>query len=229
MPPTARDYTKKVAKLLTTAMAKTKAPSDRALDLGCGVGGTTFELARSYKRVLGLDVSATAIETAQQLQEEGERPYYMVEEGEIKAQRIASVPAGVDVRRVEFKQADAMGLAPDLGAFDGVLVANVLDRLSSPASLLARLGGARGLVRPGGLLAITSPFTWDQRYTPVDLWLGGRETNAGDVRSVDTLKAVLAENFTLLHEEELPLALREHARKYEYVVSYASVWQHKHQ
>ena len=191
------------------------------------MGGISFELARSYARVLGIDVSATFIETAQQIQEEGSRPYYLIEEGEIKVERVAKLPPNVDAARVEFKQADAMCLAPDLGAFDAVLVANMIDRLPAPASLLARLGGPRGLVRPGGILAITSPFSWQQRFTPRDLWLGGHETNEGDVRSVDTIKKTLAENFELLHEQEIPLALREHARKYDYALSHASVWRHK--
>lgn len=227
MPQEARDYVAKTARLLTDAAAEVGAPMDRVLDLGCGVGGISFELARSYARVLGIDVSATFIETAQQIQEEGSRPYYLIEEGEIKVERVAKLPPNVDAARVEFKQADAMCLAPDLGAFDAVLVANMIDRLPAPASLLARLGGPRGLVRPGGILAITSPFSWQQRFTPRDLWLGGHETNEGDVRSVDTIKKTLAENFELLHEQEIPLALREHARKYDYALSHASVWRHK--
>lgn len=227
MPAEARGYAGKCARLVTDAAQRLGAPTGRALDLGCGVGGTTFHLARTYSSVLGMDVSASFIDAALQIKEEEGRPYYTVEEGEIKMQRLARLPPDVDVSRVDFKQADAMCLAPDLGSFDAVLVANVVDRLPAPASLLARLGGPRGLVRPGGILAVTSPYTWMQQYTPRDLWLGGLETPEGDVRSADMLKQHLESNFVLLKELEIPLALREHARKYEYIVSHATVWQHR--
>ena len=43
-----------------------------AIDLGCAVGRSSFELARHCKRVLGIDSSHLFIETAKQLQTKGE-------------------------------------------------------------------------------------------------------------------------------------------------------------
>lgn len=227
VPAEAREYPQRLAKLVTDAAAATGAPTKRALDLGCSVGAASFELSRIYDKVLAMDISAGAIEAAQQLQEETQRPYFLIEEGEIKSPRVAKLPADVRPERIEFKVADAMCLPPDLGNFDAVLMANILDRLSAPGSLLSRVGGPRGLVRPGGILVVASPFTWLQKYTPRDLWLGGLETPEGDRRSLDALKETLSGNFKLLKETELPFVLREHGRKYEYVVAAATVWQHK--
>ena len=53
----------------------------RALDLGCAVGGSSFELARYCKRVLALDYSQTFINAAVQLQHEGIVPYEILGEG----------------------------------------------------------------------------------------------------------------------------------------------------
>jgi SAM-dependent methyltransferase len=60
------------------------------------------------------------------------------------------------------------------GYFDVVTCANVLDRVADPAALVSDLGF---LVRPGGLLVISSPMHFDEHYTPRDRWIG-------DVREV---------------------------------------------
>jgi SAM-dependent methyltransferase len=68
--------------------------------------------------------------------------------------------------------------APDVprpqGYFDLVTCANVLDRVDDPVALVGEL---RHLVRPGGLLVISSPMHFDEHYTSRDRWIG-------DVREV---------------------------------------------
>jgi hypothetical protein len=47
----------------------------------------------------------------------------------------------------------------------------VCKSVSSPNSVLSRLGGARGLVKEkGGLLVVASCFQWDENITPKSLW-----------------------------------------------------------
>jgi 2-polyprenyl-3-methyl-5-hydroxy-6-metoxy-1,4-benzoquinol methylase len=68
--------------------------------------------------------------------------------------------------------------APDVprpeAYFDVVTCANVLDRVDDPAALVSDL---RYLVRPGGLLVVSSPMHFDEHYTSRDRWIG-------DVREV---------------------------------------------
>jgi 2-polyprenyl-3-methyl-5-hydroxy-6-metoxy-1,4-benzoquinol methylase len=68
--------------------------------------------------------------------------------------------------------------APDVprpeGYFDVVTCANVLDRVNDPVALADEL---RYLVRPGGLLVLSSPMHFDEHYTSRDKWIG-------DVREV---------------------------------------------
>ncbi|MCK7502536.1 MAG: hypothetical protein MZW92_81475 [Comamonadaceae bacterium] len=72
-----------------------------------------------------------------------------------------------------FRQADACSLPAELLDFDAVLLANLLCRLPSPkVAARRRLGGPRGLVKPGGLLAIFSPYSWLEQFTPPEAWLG---------------------------------------------------------
>lgn len=202
------------------------APLERALDIGCAVGGASFALARAYREVQGMDLSRAFIDAAEQLKREGERPYQCRDEGELGHALSARIDPEIDRQRVSFRQADACSLPAELVDFDGVLIANLLCRLPSPRALLGRLGGHRGLVRLGGMLALFSPYSWLEQFTPRGAWLGGYADRHGPVRSADTVKALLgADGFELRREDEVPLLIREHARKYQYIVTQATLWQ----
>lgn len=196
----------------------------RALDLGCAVGRASFELARTCEEVVGIDLSASFIDAANTLQREGQSSYFRKDEGDLGIDRMAYVPADIDRSRVSFRQADACALPADLADFDAVLMANLVDRLPSPKSALERMGGSRGIVRPGGLLVITTPCTWLETFTPKVAWLGGYEKDGKPVTTLDGLQHVLGREFELLSEFDMPLVIREHARKYQFIVAKGSVW-----
>jgi len=131
------------------------------------------------------------------------------------------VPAEVNRRRVSFEQGDAQALRPDLGTFDVVLMANLVDRLPDPRRCL---GSLPSLVRTGGQLILTTPCTWLEEYTARPNWLGGFEENGRPVRTLQTLQALLAPHFTLARTLDLPFLIREHARKFQWSVAQATVW-----
>ena len=68
-----------------------------------------------------------------------------------------------DRQRAAFITGDACSLPLDIGLFGCVLAANLIDRLHSPTDFLGRLAS---LVAPGGVLVITSPYTFLREYTP---------------------------------------------------------------
>jgi putative 4-mercaptohistidine N1-methyltranferase len=189
----------------------------RALDLGCAVGRSTFELARWCDSVIGLDYSHRFIEAAETLRRTGEHPYLRLDEGELVTPLAARVLAEIVRDRVRFRQGDAMALPEDLGRFDVVLMANLIDRLSDPLRCLTRLGE---LVASGGQLIITSPYTWLEDFTPREKWLGG----SGGRTTLDGLRAALTPAFALERVCELPFLIREHARKYQWSVAEATRW-----
>ncbi len=193
----------------------------QALDLGCAVGRSSFELARHCAAVRGVDSSHRFIAAAKRLQKYGRLVYDYCEEGEVTSRSVAIVPAGIDRRRVQFEVGDAINLRPDLGRFDVVLMANLLDRLYDPLQCLRRLPT---LVRPLGQLIITSPWTWLEEYTPRKHWLGGFRTGRQGIRSADRLSRALASHFDLLSRYEQPFLIREHSRKYQWSVASTSVW-----
>lgn len=60
----ASDFPKKCGDLVLDWAARAGAVRGRALDLGCAVGRSTFELAREYGEVVGIDISQTFIDGA---------------------------------------------------------------------------------------------------------------------------------------------------------------------
>lgn len=189
-----------------------------ALDLGCAVGRSTFELARHCGKVTGVDFSSKFIRAAEILREKGQVSYDYVTHGERVISAIARIPEGVDSSVVNFLSCDVCSLPENLGNLDVVHAANLICRLSAPGSLLERLPE---LVRPGGQLLIATPFTWLEEFTSRDEWLGGRRDGPA---SAFALKASLESAFRLEKEINLPFLLREHERKFQYGVSLGMRW-----
>ena len=193
----------------------------QALDIGCAVGRATFELARHCDRVLGIDYSVRFIEKANELKCYGETDYDYVCEGRLTEKANARVPDGVDRRRVQFIHGDACDLPTALGGFELVHAANLIDRLPEPIAYLKFLPH---LVKTGGVAMITSPYTWTEEYTPEKKWLGGFLRDNKPVKSIETLRKHLESDFTMLECVDIPFIIREHARKFQWGVSQATIW-----
>lgn len=187
-----------------------------ALDLGCAVGRSSFELAKHCALVIGIDYSHGFIKAAQDLARTGSMPYQRVDEAAATTGLTATVPAECPRNRAAFEQGDAMDLRADLGSFDLVHAANLLCRLTDPALLIARLPE---LVKPGGQLLLTTPCTWLEDFTPRGNW------PAGATR--DWLRSELSPHFDLALEKDLPFLIREHARKYQWSVALGMRWVRK--
>eukprot|EP00455_Lapot_gusevi_P021571 TRINITY_DN2259_c0_g1_i3.p2 TRINITY_DN2259_c0_g1~~TRINITY_DN2259_c0_g1_i3.p2 ORF type:complete len:279 (+),score=118.15 TRINITY_DN2259_c0_g1_i3:33-839(+) len=198
---------------------------DRALDIGCAVGRTSFELARFYSSVVGIDFSHSFVDACNQLKSTGRLSYSRVDEGDIVSELKANVAIDIDRTRVSFEQGDACNLRADLGSFDLVMAANLVCRLPEPRKFLARLPA---LVKPGGMLFLATPFTWMEQFTPKSEWLGGYYDKDGKaVRSFDTLQTILSPDFELLESFDMDFFIREHSRKNQWSVTLISLWVRK--
>lgn len=184
-----------------------------ALDLGCAVGRSTFELARHARHVIGIDYSASFIDAAKRLRDGEVLDYERVEEGCHATRLEAHAPTGVDPDRVSFLPGDAMDLPADLGPFDRVHAANLLCRLPDPCRLLERLPS---LVKSGGELVLATPCTWLEEFTPRDRWPQGS--------TFGWLRKFLTDSFELLHQCEEPFLIRETARKFQWSSSMVTLW-----
>ena len=193
-------------------------PARTALDLGCAVGRSSFELARIANSVLGIDFSAAFIRAAETLKREAKLSCQVPVEGELMADFTARVPEGIHVERVNFEAGDATALRGDIGRFDIVLAANLLCRLPQPEKFLAMLPD---LVLPGGQLLLGTPFSWLPEFTAQEHWIGGRQSTGP---SRDALHKILEPHFELHLSKDLPFLIREHRRKFQYGISLGSRW-----
>ncbi len=103
---------------------------DRALDLGCAVGRSTFELARTVPEVMGIDLSQRFISAALEIQRTGQIRFRRHEEGSIYTTVLRQLDSTIDRTRCRFEAGDALRLRSDLGTFDFVLAANLIDRVN---------------------------------------------------------------------------------------------------
>lgn len=78
-----------------------------ALDVGCAVGGASFELTRTFDEVVGIDFSHAFVAAANDMKAKGEREYQMLIEGSVMEPRTARVPAGTKPDRAHFEQVRA--------------------------------------------------------------------------------------------------------------------------
>ncbi len=194
----------------------------RALDLGCAVGGSSFAMTESFDEVVGIDFSHALVEAATRLGRLTKMEISISVEGELKRKTSIALPEESNPARAKFLQGDAMNLDPQLGTFDFVLMANLIDRLPDPAQCLEAIPD---FLNTNGLLAITSPYTWLTEYTPKEKWLGGYTRDGESVRAYDRLVELLSSSFRFIEERNLPFLIKEHERKNQYSIAHATLWQ----
>jgi 5-histidylcysteine sulfoxide synthase/putative 4-mercaptohistidine N1-methyltranferase len=200
-------------------------PRLRALDLGCAVGRASFELAKEFEHVTGIDFSARFIRIALQLKEKGNAYFELVEEGDVVSYHEALLTEiGLDrvADRVEFFQGDATNLKPQFTGYDLVLAANLIDRLYDPKKFLETVHERLNL---GGILVITSPYTWLEEFTNKENWLGGVRKGGEPYTTLDALGDLLGPHFVMLDApKNVEFVLRETRRKFQHTRAEMTAW-----
>lgn len=127
-----------------TVLSETR-EGDVILDAGCGTGEIDILLARAGRNVVGIDISAEAID---------------------EAQRKCDAEAE-DVRdRLAFKRAFAQDLALPAAAFDAIVLSEVFEHLDDPQNIVAPLIKA---LKPSGKLIVLVPNAWNHD-DPTHVW-----------------------------------------------------------
>ena len=204
------------------------APARRALDLGCATGRASFELARTFGDVTGLDFSARFIQVGDVLKRNGRIRYVLRDEGELVSYHehgLAEYGLSGCAPRVQFFQADACNLKPLYRDYDLILAANLIDRLYEPARFLADV---HTRLRAGGLLVLASPYTWLAEHTPRAAWIGGYKKDGENHDTLRGLHALLDAHFELIEPpHEVPFVLRETRRKFQHTLSEVTLWRRR--
>jgi SAM-dependent methyltransferase len=179
--------------------------------------------------------STNFVDAAKQMQNVEVVRFNVPIEADIHEEVLAVHEQGVDDKvrsKVNFFQGDAcqigeMGADGRLGKYDGVIMSNLLCRLPDP---LKCLNGLPRVVNKGGVVVLVTPFSWLEQFTPRGKWLGGivDPVTKEACRSKDELHLIMEERgFEKIFEDEMPLVIREHQRKYQYIVSEATGWRKK--
>ena len=201
-------------------------PMHKALDLGCAVGRGSFELARHFDAVTGIDFSARLINLGVQMQQRGVIRYTITDEGELvqyREQRLADFDLTDVADKVEFMPGDACNLNAVFSGYDLLMAVNLLDRLYDPALFLQNV---HERINAGGLLVLASPYTWLEEHTEKTKWLGGFKKDGESFTTLDGLHALLDAHFTLQGEpQSVPFVIRETRRKFQHTLSEVTIWE----
>ncbi len=223
----AKNYAEKAiefAKADTDLSSKDKL---KVLEVGCSVGRASFEMARHFDDVTGLDFSARFIQIANQLQTVGEIKYVIPNEGDImdfKSQTLKDLNLENVAHKCLFMQQDACNLKPRFTDYDMVVAVNLIDRLYEPKKFLNSLTDR---INSHGLLMLASPYTWEEQHTHKEHWLGGYkdEKSGENVSTLEGLNEVLGKEFELIIEPfDIPFVIRETGRKFQHTMSQVTLW-----
>jgi putative 4-mercaptohistidine N1-methyltranferase len=232
-PSFALNFPARVAKLAAhfAGVKSASSPQGRALDVGCAVGRTTFELSNFFADVTGVDYSNAFIEAARKMATGTPSTVSVPIEGALNFTSSVSLAGRFNPEACTFAVGDATALdTTALGQFDCVTAANLIDRLPAPRAFLT---ACAQLVKPGGVLVITSPYTWLKEFTPQNEWLGGGHpvVNADGTQqwatTFEALSAELTGPFELVHQSHMPFLIRETGRKNQFTFAHATVWKRK--
>jgi 5-histidylcysteine sulfoxide synthase/putative 4-mercaptohistidine N1-methyltranferase len=219
------NYPKAIADIALSACAELPKKS-KALDLGCAVGRAAFELSKYFASVYGVDFSARFINSAVQLQVQGHLKYALTTEGDLADYREIALAdlqlTAEQANRLQFLQGDACNLPKDLCDFDLIIASNLIDRLYDPALFLATI---HEKLIVGGILVLSSPYTWLEEHTEKSKWLGGFKKDGETVTTLSSLQAILRKHFVMqVGPQNVPFVIRETQRKFQHSVAEVTVW-----
>jgi len=222
-----KNYPEKCAQLCLQLMEKdNKIKAKRkALDLGCAVGRTAFELAREFDEVIGVDLSARFIECANQLKEKGSLSYNITDEGELSTLHTAQLSDHQLLQikdKVSFYQEDACNLGANYQNYDLIFAGNLLDRLQNPEQFLSSI---HHYLSMDGILVMSSPYTLLAEYTPRENWIGGYRADEKKITVLEGIKKVLDGHFIMINKPiDVPFVIRETRRKFQHTIAEMTSW-----
>ena len=209
-----------VARVLDRGLALAEGTfSGLALDVGCSVGRSTFELARrSSDLVLGVDLNFSMLQLAAEVMKHGTVRYPRRRVGLVYDRREFAVRFE-NSENTDFWICDATALPFPARKLGAAVCLNVLDCVASPLDLLRSLERVLGPLAP---LILSTPYDWSGGVTPAETWIGGHSQRSEYAGAAEPLLRALltpgahpasVERLQLLGEDErVPWHVRLHDR-----------------
>lgn len=197
-----------LSRALARALSFAPAGAGLGVDVGCSVGRDVRALRAVTSHVIAFDTYLPVLRAAAaQLAGEPVPWPARVEGHRFRMDDDRAFPACDGVTLVV---GDAMDppLLPEVA--DVVIAMNVLDNVPRPRLVLSQIDA---ITRPGGLAVIASPFAWHDGITPPEAQLGGAPIEGlPDEGSPAMLGDLLGSGWDIVHHEDVPWVLRDHAR-----------------
>jgi hypothetical protein len=89
------------------------------------------------------------------------------------------------------------------------------------------MGGPLGLVKPGGIALVVSPYSWNEETTPRSAWIGDHDADAVLDRPMAALQEKLGEEFSLVRDAEMPVLVRDGNRSFGLQIAHATAWKRR--
>lgn len=199
--------------------------TNKALDIGCSVGRATFELAKKFDSVDGLDYSQNFIDIANKIKQKQYIKFISPTQGELHTHQTVKLDdlnlCGIN-EKIHFEQQDAMSMDEKFTNYDLVIAVNLIDRLHTPKLFLDDI---KHRINKNGILLIASPYTWLEEFTPKENWLGGYRADGKDITTFDGLKNSLKDSFELVQEPmKQEFVIKETQHKYQHTISEVTIW-----
>jgi len=197
-------------------------PGALAVDLGAGVGVPALHFAQIGLHAVALEREFGPLRLLSRLLRDGRArvPRMGCCGGDFSEVELA-LPPGTNPSRVLPLAADALDPPFRARTFAVVTAYNLLDNVENPPLLLQQAGA---LLAPGGHLAVSSPYDWTSRVTPLGLRLGAAIHLGPEPDPAQALRDLLAGRLpglapglalTLGREEpRLPWLLQRHDRSW---------------
>jgi len=226
MPLAVKNYSEQLTDELLRSAEKHQIAMNSCLDLGCGVGRTSFILAQHFNQIDAVDFSARYIRHGVHLQQGKSVRYTMENEGDIidfyeVNLRGVNLPCS---KNIQFTQGDASNLKASLKGYDVILAQHVLEYTYDPRSFLQEV---HSRLNDKGLFIVISNYDFNEQNSIKENWLGGLKINGENVTGFDGLSLLLTPHFTLKSQCQLTSPIKVNRRNFTLSFPHLSVWQLK--
>jgi 5-histidylcysteine sulfoxide synthase len=199
----------------------------RVLDLGCQVGRLSFELAKEFKFVLGIDI-INLIKFAHEIRETN-KLCYLLKNGDLENVFNVNYDAkplqNTQFIQFEFSNipkthVDAFGKSLDMSHFHVITCVNLLERVREPVEVLRQIDQ---LQQSGDYLFLSSTYSWDENVTKKEFWIECKYIDAEKVEPLKIIQKIL-KNYKLIEVKNICSIERKTLRNFDLKNSEFSIW-----
>ena len=80
------------------------------------------------------------------------------------------------------------------------------------------------MLKPNGILVVSSPYSWQKEHTEVSKWIGGIKKNGENYFTLDGLKEILSPELVLLEIVKIPFVIPDADGTYQYTYSNCTIF-----